>query len=236
MEKIIYDCLIPNGRIDPSLTIMSILQQKYLPNKIILVDNKKNASGLNSYIYNIALFYNVDIEYHKISADNTIAKIRYNLLQRTTAPNVLFIDDDVVLDRNYINNIFDYLVKNPKIKFAHGLRLEVGGRENDNIDINEMNNINAATKELSYGDTFAFFGDTTLFKTIPNWEKILENLKYIGTTGEDVLIGNYLVKHGYKIIGINTAIAFHLASANFSYWNTFLASDAIRKLNFKELI
>ena len=98
-----------------------------------------------------------------------------------------------------------------------------------------MNSIHSYEQELEYGDTFALFGRTKIFLDVPVWDKILKCLGKKGVTGEDVLMGNYITTSGYKIMGIRNSIGFHLGTNSFSYWNTFLASDALRELEFPEL-
>ena len=226
-----YTCLIPHGRTTLVPTLTSIVNQTILPKKICIVDNKDVSTPPDSYFYNICRYKGIQLVYESSSAQS-IARVRYELSNRNETDYCLWVDDDVILNSTYVEQLSHFISEN--VGMIQGTRIECNGRENSPLDINKMNSFNIQeSMDLDYGDTFGLLCSRLALEKI-NWKKILEILDAPGVTGEDVIMGNMVRDSGLKILGISDVFGWHIAPKTFSYWNTLLASDRLRELHFSQ--
>jgi hypothetical protein len=230
-----YTCTIPNGKDTINYSLISVLNQKLLPSEIIIAVDNKNY--VDNGILNSLKHKNIKIVMLFDHFKN-LSHMRYEMFKVSTEKYVLSMDDDIVLDRNCTSILYNTLLKQKNCFFVSGLRIEVGGRDNNSpLDVNPVRS-KADFKEIPFGD-----GSLTLLNRQDvlsiNWDTLLstygKNSKQLA--GEDIVMCLLTRKKTSKIgYGNPEAIGYHLAKPNFSYWNTFIAQDKYIIEAFQDII
>ena len=97
--------------------IESLVNQTVLPNTIIIIDASEK-EGLNEYLR--PLVYVEKIEFIYIHSEPGLTRQRNIGIERNKNDVVLFLDDDVVLDENFLKIIIDFFENNPDVMGVTG--------------------------------------------------------------------------------------------------------------------
>lgn len=89
-------------------TIDSIINQTFSPTSIIIIDD-----STNDITHKICEEYH--LSYYKNEFESSITGARNFAITKSTSDILLFVDDDVILDSNYIKILYEYFKLHPHI-------------------------------------------------------------------------------------------------------------------------
>lgn len=123
-QKMQVSVIIPtyNRVRDLNECLDSLLLQTVLPNQIIIVDNSKNNKSENLIKSRETDFGTKDVclDYIKNERENSLTVARNIGVKSAKGEIILFLDDDVVLDRNYIKEILSVYREKPRAVGVQG--------------------------------------------------------------------------------------------------------------------
>ena len=143
--------------------LKSLLIQKKLPKEVIVVDNTENncAASIVNYTQNIFKKKKIKLIYLK-NKENSGSTARNLGALSSKGDLIAFLDDDVILDKNYYYEITDVFLKNKKALGVHGY-------------------------DSSFFETKKKIEKNLIFKTIYNFSKFFQISNYFEKESSKVL-------------------------------------------------
>lgn len=223
-----YSALIPNGRGQSylNMTLVSVLTQTNKPSEIIIF-NDSDTRHFDQAILSMCDELGIVCKIIRDPFVKSMFAIREALIKEAKYELCLFVDDDMVLDSSVVEDMSVYFdSKIHQLAFVQGLRIEVGGRQNNSKDdINQVRSDTTSGSKIYYGDTaILLFKRETFVSQVP-WDKIRELMDNPNLGGSDVVITMSLTSKGYTGIACPEAVGYHFAEPNFSYWAGFATAD-----------
>jgi GT2 family glycosyltransferase len=94
----------------------SILNQIFLPKEILIIDNAKDFKTKEAVLSkrNNFIEKGIELKYFENKKENSLTSARNLGVKLSDGDVVSFLDDDVVLDKNYFKEINNFFLKNPE--------------------------------------------------------------------------------------------------------------------------
>jgi glucosyl-dolichyl phosphate glucuronosyltransferase len=125
--KLSSSIIIPtlNRVADLGEALCSILDQTELPLEVLVVDSSNN-NETETYIEGMSVVFkqkNVILRYVRNKRELSLTISRNIGASLSTAEIVFFMDDDIILDKNYVKNILKVYESHPTVKGVEGLAI-----------------------------------------------------------------------------------------------------------------
>lgn len=139
---------------------------------------------------------------------------------------VLWLDDDIVMEPNVIQDLVYEIQSNPSVGFVQGIKQELDPFRKYNNDINQLNGEKDLPQKIKlyFGDTAILLVRTEALRNI-DWD-LITRYQLDGLTGEDVSM-SLLVAQNWNGVGIRNAQCWHV-SPSVERWNWESHSDALQ--------
>jgi len=223
-----YSVLVPNGRDAAALgqCLLSICMQDIKPKEIIVYHDGSQllTSPFITMIQKMGIML---VELHGIL--NSIAAIRLKLLKTATYPHCIFVDDDIILDRQAFYHINQCVINYPAAAFIEGARIEVNGREESETDLKQVRAGGDHIYDLKYGDMALLYLNKLAALQSIHETSLLTMLDKRGMGGEDIVITLMMRDNGFSGMGAPEAFGYHYGASDASYWSRFTPLDAYLK-------
>lgn len=116
-----------NRKNDLNECLDSVTIQITLPKEVVIVDDSDNNEIENLVKYRKQEFkeINITLNYIRNNRENSLTKARNIGVENATGDIILFLDSDVILDRNYIKEILEVYKEEPSALGVQGLIQDV---------------------------------------------------------------------------------------------------------------
>jgi len=101
--------------------LISLLKQSTLPNEIIIVDQSKNLDSKQMTKLLLIKYNNIDLKYISDSTITGIAQARNRGINLVSNDIILFLDDDAILENDFLENIMQIYLKYPTVSGVGGV-------------------------------------------------------------------------------------------------------------------
>lgn len=155
----------------------------------------------------------IPVQYHRVSPPTGIAAARRELVALGRPDELLcFVDDDMCLAPDAIQQLLSVLAEYPESGFVQGQKIEADSNREYWNDINQLNG------RRDHDQPFRiYFGDTALLLIrsraleVVNWD-LITHYHVEGLTGEDVAL-SIMIADKFPCHGAPKAIGYHLSPA-----------------------
>jgi len=221
-----------NGEKTIKACLESVFEQTLKPKQILVINDNSNDSTLE-----ILKSFREKIEIISNSSNKGISFSRNLAVNHLKTRYIASIDADVVLSKNWIEQIINSLKKNNATL--------VGGRLYEKFIENPFNLWRSIRLRQHWGDNnllnpkFVFGCNNILdTKKILNIKELYKNEdEYFKLNGDDTELGKFLIKHGHTMYYDSMAACHHLQDDNGlsltkRYWRYLHYGDGLKKRNF----
>ena len=199
--------------------IKAVLNQSYKVNKIIIIDQSERNN--KNYIENNIEFKNQELYYIHSKKITGLTEARNIGVKISNADYCLFLDDDLLIEEDFVRNAFKFLEKD--FDGISGIQTQDDGHNFFSLIIFDLfhlgafkdkrrriNNLKKYSKK-SYSSNILSGGLTIYPKKILSNFKFDENL-ILYCLGEDKIFSSELSKNGFKLGILTECKANHLRS------------------------
>ena len=221
-----------NGEKTIKACLESVFEQTLKPKQILVINDNSNDGTLE-----ILKSFREKIEIISNSSNKGVSFSRNLAVNHLKTRYIASIDADVVLSKNWIEQIINSLKKNSATL--------VGGRLYEKFIENPFNLWRSIRLRQHWGDhnllnpKFIFGCNNILdTKKILNVKELYKNEdEYFKLNGDDTELGKFLTKHSHTMFYDSSAICYHLQDDNGlsltkRYWRYLHYGDGLKKRNF----
>lgn len=238
--------LIPHGGLngDINACLLSIAQQSVKPLFVIVLvdaslreDNIHHSTRCILRKLGIRLIVNYDVE------TTSIIQMRRDLIRASKTTFSLFLDSDAIMLPDAMDKMFDLLAFDDRVLFVEGMRIEVGGRDDDKL-FQTMEKKQVSDAVDSTDDRRIPCGDTCMlmFRTKPfvnlHWSILEKYYDRRGMGGSDFAMTVQALAENADMTGLACpeSVCWHTASVAKGYWRNYVASDMLMQQAFVQAV
>jgi len=204
------------------------------PSEVIFVND-----GSTDHTFEILQKYKDKIKIFNLEKNMGIGYARNFAIKNAKNNIVAALDSDVVPDKRWLINLYEYMIKNNS-HLCGGLLVEKFLKENR---YNYWRDIHIMHKfsEKEIPDLHSFITGSNMILKKDSWSKVNGFDEQFKTNGEDVHYCNKLKSNSFKISYTSDAYCYHLQNDNLESllnrcWRYYISGTGLKKPSYKKLI